>query len=128
MNFLFLKYLHIICVAAAFALFFVRGLWLMQSYPESQEKWVRLLPHGVDGLLLLSGVAVLAMLPKGWPGDWLTVKLALIVVYAALALYLFRRAQALASKLVLWLLGMLLFLFLTTIAVLHHPFGIFSVL
>lgn len=128
MNFFFFKYLHIICVAGAFALFFVRGLWVMQSYPEPQEKWARVLPHAVDGILLLSGVAVLAMLPPGWPGNWLTIKLGLVVVYAALSLYLFRGARGLVTKIATWLLGVLLFLFITTIAVLHHPYGILSVL
>lgn len=128
MNLLFFKYLHIVSVAASFALFFVRGLWMMQSYPDSQEKWVRVLPHVVDAVLVLSAIAMLAMSPKGWPGDWLTVKLALIVVYVVLALYLFRGARALATKFLAWLLGLLVFLFITTIAVLHHPFGILSVL
>ena len=128
MNLLFFKYLHIVSVAAAFALFFVRGLWAMQSYPDSQEKWVRVLPHAVDAVLVLSGVAMLAMLPAGWPGNWLAVKLALIAVYGLLALFLFRGARALATKFLVWLLGLLVFLFITTIAVLQNPFGILSVL
>lgn len=128
MSSLFLKYLHIVAVAAAFALFFVRGLWVMQSYPDPQERWVRVLPHAVDGVVVLSAVAMLVMSPKGWPGDWLTVKLVLIAVYVVLALYLFRAARALATKFLAWLLGLLAFLFVTTIAVLHHPLGILSVL
>lgn len=129
MNLIFFKYLHIVSVAASFALFFVRGLWIMRSYPDSQETWVRVLPHVVDTVLLLSAVAMLAMSPlKGWPGDWLTAKLALIVVYVMLGLYLFRRARALAAKILLWLLALLVFLFITTIAVLRSPLGILSVL
>lgn len=129
MNLLFLKYLHIVSVAASFALFFVRGLWVMQSYPDSQEKWVRVLPHVVDAVLVLSAVAMLATSPlNGWPGDWLTVKLALIVVYAMLALYLFRGARALTTKILVWLLALLVLLFITAIAVLHNPLGILSVL
>ena len=101
----------------------------MQSYADSQEKWVRALPHWVDTVLVLSAVAMLAMSPlNGWPGDWLTVKLALIVVYAVLALYLFRGARFLATKMLAWLLALLLLLYITTIAVLHNPLGILSVL
>ena len=129
MNPLLLKYLHIVCVAASFALLFVRGLWVMQSYPDSKEKWVRMLPHLVDAVLVLSAIALLVMSPlKGWPGDWLTVKLVLIVVYALLVLYLFRGAKAMAAKILTWLLGLFVLLFITTMAVLHHPLGIISVL
>ena len=129
MNLLFLKYLHIISVAASFALFFVRGLWVMQSFPEPQEKWVRVLPHAVDAVLVLSGLALLAMSPlSGWPGDWLTVKLALVIVYAALALYLFRGARAMAVKILAWLPALLILLFIATIAVLRNPLGSLAVL
>jgi uncharacterized membrane protein SirB2 len=128
MSLLLFKYLHILSVATAFALFFVRGLWVMQSYPDSQERWVRVLPHAVDAVLVLSGIAMLAMLPAGRTGEWLAVKLALVVVYALLALYLFRVAQSFATKASAWLLGLLLILFITTIAVLGNPLGIFSVL
>jgi uncharacterized membrane protein SirB2 len=129
MTLLFLKYLHIVSVAASFALLFVRGLWVMQSYPDPQEKWVRVLPHVVDAVLVLSAVAMLAMSPlTGWPGDWLTVKVALVAVYAMLLLYLFRAARGLADRLLAWLLALLVLLFITTIAVLHNPLGILSVL
>lgn len=128
MSFLFLKYLHLVTVAASFALFFVRGIWVLRSYPDSQERWVRVLPHVVDAVLALSAVAMLAVSPiKGWPGDWLTVKLALIVVYVALSLYLFSGTRALATRIVVWLLALLVFLLVTTIAVMRNPLGIFSV-
>lgn len=129
MTLIFLKYLHIVSVAASFALFFMRGLWMMQSYPDSQEKWVRVLPHGVDAVLVLSAAATLATSPLiGWPGDWLTVKLALLIVYVSLSLYVFRGARALATRILAWLLALFVFLLVTTIAVLRHPLGIFSVL
>ena len=129
MSLLFLKYLHIVCVAASFGLFFLRGLWVMQSYPEPQEKWVRVLPHVVDAVLVLSAVVMLATSPlSSWPGDWLTVKLLLVVVYAMLTLFLFRAARGLATKILAWLLALLVLLFITTIAVLHSPLGILSVL
>jgi uncharacterized membrane protein SirB2 len=127
MSLVFLKYFHIVSAAASFALFFVRGLWVMQSYPDPQEKWVRALPHLVDAVLVLSAVAMLALSPlNGWPGDWLTVKLGLVAVYAMLSLYLFRGARLLATKILSWLLGLLVFLYTTTIAVLHNPLGILS--
>ena len=129
MTLIFLKYLHIVSVAAGFSLLFVRGLWAMQSYPAPQEKWVRVVPHVVDAVLVLSAVAMLAMSPlSGWPGDWLTVKLALVAVYAMLALYLFHGAGPLATRILAWLLGLLVLLFITTIAVLRNPLGVLSIL
>ena len=129
MSFLLLKYVHIISVAASFALFFVRGLWVMRAYPESQEPWARMLPHLVDASLVVSAIGILILSPqKGWPGDWLTVKLVLIVLYVAMAQYLFHVARAFVIKALVWILALLVLLFVTTIAVLHDPRGILSVL
>lgn len=129
MSFLFLKYVHIVCVAASFALFFVRGLWIIRSYPRSEEAWARILPHAVDTLLLISAVWLLFSSPqKGWPGEWLTVKLVLIAVYVALAQYVFRVARGPVTRMLLWVTALLVFLFATTVAVLQTPRGILVVL
>ena len=129
MNYLFLKYIHLVSVAASFALFFVRGLWIIRSYPRSEEAWARILPHVVDTVLVLSAVWLLFSSPqKGWPGDWLTIKLLLIAVYVALALYVFHVARGLVTRMLLWVMALLVFLFATTVAVLHDPRGILVVL
>ena len=129
MSSLFLKYVHIVCVAASFALFFVRGLWIIRSYPQSQERWARILPHVVDTALVISAVWLLFSSPqKGWPGDWLTIKLLLIAAYVALAQYVFHVARGLVTRMLLWVMALLVFLFVTTVAVLHDPRGILVVL
>lgn len=121
--FLLLKYLHILCVAASFALLFVRGLWLLRSFPAAQENWVRMLPHAVDGLLVLTAVAMLATSNKAWP-DWLWVKFGLILVYAVLSVLVFHVARNRWQRGIAWIAALLVFLFITTVAVLQNPSGI----
>jgi len=126
--FLLFKYLHILCVAASFALLFVRGLWLLRAFPVAQETWVRMLPHAVDGLLVLTAVAMLSLASgKAWP-DWLWVKLGLIVVYAVLSLIVFHVARNRWQRGVAWIAALLVFLFVTTVAVLQNPLGILILL
>lgn len=127
MNFLLLKYIHILCVAVSFALFFIRGLWVMQSYPPAQERWVRILPHVVDGLLILSALGMLYMAPatSGYK-DWMTIKLLLVGVYVFLVVFVVRLAKARWQRFAAWLLALLVFLFVTSIAVLRNPMGIVS--
>ena len=127
MNFLFLKYVHILCVAASFALFFIRGIWVMQSYPPAQERWVKVLPHVVDGLLILSALGMLYMVPStsDYKG-WMPIKLALIGVYAFLVVFVSRLAKSRLQRFAAWLAALLVFLFVTSIAVLHHPMGVVS--
>jgi uncharacterized membrane protein SirB2 len=126
MNYLTLKYLHIFCVAASFALFFIRGIWVIRSYPPAQERWARVLPHAIDGLLLATAIAMVATAPATiWEGSWLTVKISLVVIYVVTSLALMKVARSTSMKVAIWTLALLLFLFTTTVAVLHHPRGIF---
>jgi len=124
---LVVKYVHIVAVSVTFALFFVRGLWVLRSYPSPQEAWVRYLPHLVDTVLVVSALVFLWDARNlGWPGQWFTVKLALIAVYAILAIAVLKFARRLGIKVITWIAALLVFLFVTTIAVLHHPLGIIS--
>jgi len=129
MSVLFIKYVHIFAIAVAFALFFLRGIWELRSYPDSQERWVRAIPNIAYIIVAISAGLMLVMSPlRGWPGDWLTVKLVLTGIFAVLAMYLFRVVQATIVKILVWLLALVVFLFVTTIAVLRNPMGILSVL
>ena len=94
MNFLLLKYLHLLSIAMSFALLSIRGLWLMKAYPPAQEQWVRILPHVIDGVLVLSASGMVVMYPaSGGLWGWLTVKLILIVVYVLLVVFTLRVAS-----------------------------------
>lgn len=129
MNFYFVKYLHLVAVAASFALFFIRGIWVLRAYPRPEEQWVRVLPHVVDGLIVVSGATLVALLwQRGWPGDWLGWKLGFLLGYALLALVMLRLGKRRWQKALAWLAAMALFLFVATVSVLHHTLGIFSVL
>ena len=128
MNYVLLKYLHIFCVAASFALFFVRGLWTLQTYPPAPEAWVRVLPHVVDGLLLATALGMFVTVAHLEWSAWLQVKLALVVVFVGLGLLVFRSSARRPLKAMAWLAGLLIFLFITTVALLHQPLGILTLL
>ncbi len=126
MNYLLLKYVHILCVAVSFSLFFVRGLWMMKVYPPATERWVKILPHVVDALLLASAIGMVAISPLvRWP-LWIQAKIALLVVFAALAIASFRLGRGRLIKGSIWLVAALLFLYITTVAVLKQPSGILA--
>ena len=78
MNFLILKYIHICAVSVSFALFFVRGLWIMRAYPTIHEFWVRVFPAMVDGVLVLSGLFLLSMSKDRVTDPWMLMKFTLL--------------------------------------------------
>lgn len=53
-----LKHLHITCVVISLSLFILRFYWSFVSPQHLQKKWVRVLPHSVDTVLLVSAVSM----------------------------------------------------------------------
>ncbi|WP_367144023.1 SirB2 family protein [Pantoea stewartii] len=82
-----LKNLHLLTVAITVSLFLLRFYWQRVGAAILQRRWVRILPHFNDTLLLLSGAA-LVMLTHFYPfspqGSWLTEKLLGVIIYIAL--------------------------------------------
>ena len=103
-----LRGLHLTTVGVTIALFTLRGVWMLQDSPRLRQRWLRVVPHSNDTLLLASGIglAVVAGQAPG-PQAWLTAKLVGLVVYIGLGLVALRlgrtrrvRAVAFAAALV----------------------------
>lgn len=58
MSFLLLKTVHISCVAASYILFFLRGIWSLNGSTIMSQRWIKIVPHVVDTLLVVSAVAL----------------------------------------------------------------------
>lgn len=79
--------LHLTSVALTISLFTLRYWWRWSNNPRFQARWVRVLPHIVDSVLLLSGVGLIAQtgyLPFTVKGAWLTEKLFGVIIYIVL--------------------------------------------
>ncbi|MCW0308498.1 MULTISPECIES: SirB2 family protein [Pantoea] len=82
-----IRNLHLLTVAVTISLFLLRFYWQRTGSAMLQRRWVRILPHINDTLLLLSG-ASLVMITHFYPfspqGSWLTEKLLGVIIYIAL--------------------------------------------
>lgn len=89
-----LKYLHICTVVISISLFVLRYRWQYRGSVMSGKRWVRIIPHVNDTLLLLSGIA-LVMVTHFYPftpqGTWLTEKLFGVIIYIALGFIALRK-------------------------------------
>lgn len=101
---------------------------MMRGDPAPQETWVKVLPHIADGLLLLAAIGLIAVTPRWQWSTWIEVKFAMIAVYIVLVLTVYREGRPRWQKGLIWALALLLFLQITSVAVLKLPGGVFSVL
>ncbi|MEY8709389.1 siroheme synthase [Mangrovibacter phragmitis] len=78
---------HIITLCISVGLFVLRYWWLHSNAPVMGKRWVRIVPHVNDTLLLASGVALMLLkhlYPFTPQGAWLTEKLFGVIIYIVL--------------------------------------------
>jgi uncharacterized membrane protein SirB2 len=75
-------------------LFLLRYLWMLRGSPLLQRRWVRILPHVNDTLLLVSGLAMALRLQQSpFTQTWLTAKLVALLAYILLGSIALKRGR-----------------------------------
>lgn len=123
MTYLALKNLHLATLTITLALFLLRGAWMMADSPRLQARWVRIVPHVNDTLLLISGIA-LAVLIQQYPlvHGWLTAKLFALIVYIVVGTLALKRGKTKSQRVAAWFAALLVFGYMVAVALAHDPF------
>ena len=117
-----LKMIHVICVAASYVLFLVRGVWMFLGSPWLRKRWVRIVPHLIDTGLLASAIAMaVAIRQYPFSADWLTAKLLALIGYIALGMVALRFARTRRTRLAAWLAAQAVFFYIVAIAITRNP-------
>ncbi len=120
---LILRYLHVALALGSVTLFVARAVPVVLSGREPPPGLWRVLPHGVDTLLLFSGIGLM-VLSRQYPPtvEWLTLKLVLIVVYILLGMAAFRlHRRALWLRAGLLAAALATFVWIALIALTRQP-------
>jgi uncharacterized membrane protein SirB2 len=76
------KHIHLTSIAISVVFFLLRFVWTLSQSPILQKKWVKILPHIVDTLLLLSAAALCVMLEQyPFVTPWVSEKLLALLMY-----------------------------------------------
>jgi uncharacterized membrane protein SirB2 len=124
MDYATIKTLHVGAVATSYALFVLRGVWMIRASALLQARPVRIVPHVVDTVLLGSAIA-LAMMTRQYPfvSAWLTAKVLALVLYIALGMVALKRGRSKRVRVVAWLAAQGVFLYIVTVALTRTPWG-----
>jgi uncharacterized membrane protein SirB2 len=118
-----IKSVHVACALISISLFVVRGVWMMIDSRWLRRTWVRILPHVVDTLLLVSAL-VLVFQAKLYPGaqqPWLVAKIVALVVYIGLGLIALRPGRPKPVRIAAWLAAVAVFAYIYLVAITHNP-------
>lgn len=94
-HYLLIKHLHMTTAVLSVAFFIVRAWWSVREVTLLQRRWVRVLPHVNDTLLLVLGVTLMVMLSM-WPHQhpWLAAKLLALFGYILLGTVAIKRGHS----------------------------------
>lgn len=121
-TFVVLKFLHVSCALLSISGFVARWIGMMRGADWLNHRLTRRLPHLIDTVFLLSGLALAVTLSQyPFVHDWLTAKvlgLVLYIVFGALAL---SYAPGRGWKTFFFLLALLTFAYIVGVANTWNP-------
>lgn len=122
MDYVVVKAVHVSCVAASYVLFVMRGWWMLQESSRLQQRWVRVLPHGIDTLLLASAITM-AVASRQYPfvAGWLTAKVLALPVYIGLGAIALRSGRTRGERMAAWLAAQAMFAYIVMVALTRNP-------
>jgi uncharacterized membrane protein SirB2 len=122
-----IKLIHITSISASGALFALRALAVQLGQRWAMLGPIRYLSYTVDTVLLTSALMLMTMLHQfPFVNSWLTVKVALVIVYIVLGTFALKRASVQRTRLVCAIAALLVFGMVVSIARTHSPLGLFS--
>ena len=103
-----LKLVHVVAVTLSLTGFVLRGATMLVGSPWLERRVVRVLPHVVDTVLLVSGVALALAVPfNPLHQPWLAAKLLALPLYVVLGALALRRARRYRHRVLSLLLALL---------------------
>lgn len=119
-----IRYVHILTITLSGCLFAVRGLAALMGMRWPRWALVRYLSYTIDTVLLTAALMLVAVLPAALFGNgWLSLKVALVVVYVVLGVLAMRERFGRGKRTLFYLLALFVFIWIVGIARMHHPWG-----
>ncbi|WP_338517062.1 SirB2 family protein [Alteromonas gracilis] len=88
------KHLHLTAVALSILFFIFRFIWSQFNAEALSKKWVKVLPHIIDTVLLASAIWLCVILSQyPFVNAWLTFKVIGVVLYIVFGLFALKKAK-----------------------------------
>ncbi|TXI16857.1 MAG: regulator SirB [Nitrosomonas sp.] len=122
MSYALLKMIHVGSVIVSYMLFFLRGVWYVQNSENLHLRWVKILPHVVDTVLLVSAITLAFIIQQDpLTHSWLTAKVIGLMVYIGLGMIAMRFGKTRRMKIMAWLAAQCVFIYIVLVAVTKNP-------
>ncbi|RFA31134.1 regulator SirB [Alkalilimnicola ehrlichii] len=114
-----IKHLHMSTAVLTLAFFIVRGSWMFFSPERLQQRWVKIVPHVIDTVLLLSALSLVAIVSM--PHSWLGAKVLGLLVYIGLGMIALKRGKTQKIRIAAFIGALLAFGYILAVAFTKQP-------
>lgn len=112
-----IKLIHMSTAFISISLFMLRGFWVFRESPMMTKKWVKILPHVNDTVLLITAVFLtIGINQYPFTHDWLTAKFIVLFLYIGFGMFALKRAKELKNKVAFFILALLTFSYIVGVA------------
>ena len=121
-SYLAIKHVHISCALISGMFLLLRAYWRWCDAALLSRRWVRILPHAIDTVLLASALTMVF-----WSGQypfvqpWLTAKVLALLVYIAAGSIALKRGRSAAVRYAALAVAILSYTYILTVAVQRSP-------
>ncbi len=118
MTYTLLRLVHVGTVYVTLALFVLRGLWMVLDSPRLKQRWVRIVPHVNDTLLLTAAIGMLVVAglnPLDQP--WLIAKIVGLLAYIVLGSVALKRGRTKPIRVMAFIAALGVFAYIVAVAV-----------
>lgn len=117
-----LKLIHVGAIVLSISGFLLRGYWSFRESPMMSARLVRILPHVVDTVLLISGAALVYVLKLQFLYQgWLLAKFGLLIAYIALGAVALRPGRSFDTRQTAFAAAIIVFLLILGAAITKSP-------
>ena len=121
------KHLHIVCVVLSITGFCLRGLLLGQKSALAGRRWLRILPHVNDSILLAAALMLVVLIGQyPFVDAWLTAKVLGLVAYISLGMLALKAGRSPRVRVAAGLAAVTVFTWIVSVAFTKNPLGLLA--
>jgi len=111
--------LHVLASLLSLLGFITRGVWMLSESPMLAKKPVKILPHVIDTVLLVTALlaAYIIYWSDGVNPDFITAKIVGLLVYIGLGLVALKLGKTKGVRASAWILAIVVFIYIAAMSV-----------
>ncbi len=122
-TYLTVKQLHMATAAMSYGLFFLRGVWMLMDSPRLAHRWVRVVPHVNDTVLLGAAIALMVGSSRyPWTTPWLLAKVIALALYILIGMIALHSGATRKVRATAWIVAQVIFLYIVGVALTRTAF------